>query len=87
LEIFNTILEKYGLKAAVLVFLLKTIWEVVVGSTKKYIKAIDTNTEALIKLNARIDKMSEDLRTAFHNIKELRLKTQMGKVTKPERDQ
>lgn len=81
MEIFNLILEKYGLKTAIILFILKTFWEVVVGSTKKYIKAIDTNTEAINKLTVKMDKVSEDLRVAFINIKQIRAKQEMGPLS------
>lgn len=84
MELFNMVLEKWGLKAAIVVFLLKTVWELVIGSTKKYISAINANTVATNKLTLRVDKLSEDLQVAFFNIKSIK----KGKLEMPsERDQ
>lgn len=77
---FDLILEKYGIKAAIVVFLLKTLWDVARGTGARYIKALNDNTAA-------IDKLRADLRTAFYNIKELREKNGLGPISKPELDQ
>lgn len=75
-QIFNTALEKYGITAAVVLYIAKTLFDLFSGNLLHYIKAIDANTAA-------VNKLSKDLQTAFFNIKELRDKTAMGPISKP----
>ena len=75
-QIFATALGKYGLTAAICLYIFKTLFDLFTGNLLRYIKAIDSNTEAL-------NKLSKDLQIAFVNIKEIRDKNQMGPISKP----
>ncbi len=75
-QIFTTALGKYGLGAAIALYIFKTLFDLFSGNLLRYIKAIDANTLAVTKL-------SRDLQIAFVNIKEIRDKTQMGPISKP----
>jgi hypothetical protein len=94
MELFSQILEKYGVKTAVLLFIVKTIAEWLLGSTKKFFKTIEENnrltkenTDAILKLQVQIalqPKIQHDINVAFHNIKEIRDKSGMGSISMPE---
>ncbi len=75
-QIFTTAIQKYGLFAAIALYIFKTLFDLFSGNLLRYIKAIDANTAAL-------EKMSRDLQIAFVNIKEIRDKNQMGPISKP----
>ena len=75
-EIITTALGKYGITAAVLLYICKTLFDLFSGNLLRYVKAIDSNTKAL-------EKLSCDIQIAFFNIKEIRDKNQMGPVSKP----
>lgn len=72
MDLLSVVFDKYGLRAAVALFIAKTIWDMVLGSTRKYIKAIEDNTGA-------VDKLRKDLQIAFHNIRLLN----NGKIDMP----
>ena len=75
------LINHYGIWTVAGIYIAKTVYDVLVGSTARYIKAIDSNTDAL-------KKVSKDLRVAFHNLKEIREKAGLGPVsTPPEFDQ
>jgi len=75
-QILTTALQKYGIMAAIALYIGKTLFDLFTGNLLRYIKAIDANTAAL-------EKMSHDLQIAFINIKEIRDKNQMGPISKP----
>ncbi len=75
-QIMTTALGKYGVGAAVCLYIFKTLFDLFSGNLLRYMHAIDDNTKALTKL-------STDLQIAFLNIKELRDKNQMGPISKP----
>jgi hypothetical protein len=75
-QIFTTALSKYGIPAAVALYIFKTLFDLFSGNLLRYIKAIDANTAA-------VNKLSKDLQIAFVNIKEIRDKNQMGPISKP----
>lgn len=75
------IMKEYGVLAAVVVYLAKTlIWDPLRGSTNRYIKAINDNTKELKDFR---EETKNNFRIAFHNIKEVRDKNGLGPVTKP----
>ncbi len=76
-QILTTALGKYGIGAAVCLYIFKTLFDLFSGNLLRYIKAIDTNTEA-------INKLTKDIRIAFVNIKEVREKTNLGPLVKPD---
>ncbi len=78
-EIMTTALQKYGIGAAIALYIFKTLWELFSGNLQRYVKAVDANTAAITKL-------TRDLRIAFMNIKEVRDKNQMGPLVKPVED-
>jgi hypothetical protein len=75
-QIFTTALQKYGIFAAVALYIAKTLFDLFSGNLLRYIKAIDANTAAL-------EKLTKDLQIAFFNLKEIRDKNQMGPISKP----
>lgn len=95
MEALSLIFDKYGAKIAIIVFLLKTIWDFFVGRTRKYIADLEANTLATRELTQKVNlisndtslipKIKEDLNLAFYNIKEIRNRSNLGPLTK--RDQ
>lgn len=93
MEIITAVIEKYGISAAVVVFLGEKIFTWATGSYWKWKKAIEANTAAINGLRGewetiskdikRVPKMGEDLRVAFHNLKEVRTRLKMGDLTIP----
>jgi len=75
-EIMTTALQKYGIGAAIGLYIFKTLWDLFSGNLQRYIKSIDANTAA-------IEKLTKDLRISFMNLKEVRDKLQMGPLVKP----
>lgn len=75
MDLISIVLDKYGLRVAIVFYILQQIYSLVVGSTKKYLKAINDNTKEISSLRAeiriRLDKLDFDLETAFHNIEVL----------------
>lgn len=78
-QIMTTALQKYGIGAAIALYIFKTLWELFSGNLSRYIKAVDSNTAAITKL-------TRDLRISFMNLKEVRDKLQMGPLVKPLED-
>lgn len=89
MDLFSELVDKFGIKTAVLLFIGKTLWEMIRGSASKYLKAIEENTNAIVALKTsvemRLDKLDDDLTVAFYNIKDLK----GGKIEMPppKRDQ
>lgn len=75
-QIITSALQKYGLAAAIALYIFKTLFDLFSGNLLRYIKAIDANTAA-------VEKLSHDIQIAFINIKEIRDKNQMGPISKP----
>jgi hypothetical protein len=95
MEVVAAIVEKYGISAAVVVFLGEKLFTWATGSYWKWKKALEQNTAAIDGLRGemesfrknvnRIPKMNDDLHVAFHNLKEIRGKLKMGDLTLPQR--
>ncbi len=75
-QILTSALQKYGIGAAIGLYIFKTLWDLFSGNMFRYIKAIESNTTA-------IEKLTKDIHVAFLNIKEVRDKNQMGPISKP----
>lgn len=95
MELVAAVIEKYGISAAVIVFLAEKIFMWGGGYLWKWKKAVDQNTAAIEGLRGemeafrksvnKVPKMNDDLHTAFHNLKEIRGKLKMGDLTIPQR--
>jgi hypothetical protein len=95
MEVVAAVIEKYGISAAVIVFLGEKIFTWATGSYWKWKKALEANTAAIDGLRSemegfrknvnKIPKVNDDLRVAFHNLKEIRGKLKMGDLTIPNR--
>lgn len=69
-------INKYGIGPITIVFLVYVIYQISGWGVRRSINALDANTVAL-------NKLSKDVRIAFHNIKKLREKAGMGDVELP----
>lgn len=90
MDLFNTVLEKFGFKAALVLYVVKTIYELIIGATKKYIKTINENTQAIndmrVETRIRLDKIDRDLQIAFFNIEDINQGKNL-KIPEPRKDQ
>lgn len=92
MELFSTLLDKFGFRLALVLWLAKTFLEFFYGRTKRFILEVEANTQAVNALTAKLEliskdtnlipKMREDMNTAFLNIKEVRNKLSLGGLSK-----
>lgn len=73
-------LKDMGIVGAVFFFIFKQLWGWIIGSAKIRLKTLSENTEALVKMDAKLDKINKDMMVAFANIKEIREKNSMGPI-------
>lgn len=90
MELTDIIIQKWGVAGIAIFFILDKIGHWAWGSTWKWIKAVDNNTEALKELQVKVEvmdtnilKFQTDLRTAFHNLREVRESLGLGPLSRP----